>query len=68
MKYKLFGKNIATDCSYCEHADLTGSMPVCTKGKAIRDGKCRSFSYDPLQRVPASVSLSGSFTAEDFKL
>ena len=68
MKYKLFGKNIATDGSYCEHADLTGSTPVCTKGKAIRDGKCRSFSYDPLQRVPASISLSGSFTAEDFKL
>ena len=68
MKYKLFGKNIATDCSYCEHADLSGGAAVCTKGKAIRDGKCRSFAYDPLQRVPTSVSLSGGYTAEDFKL
>ena len=69
MKYKLFGKNIKTDCSYCEHSGFeNGIIVACKKGKVIKDGKCRSFSYDPLMRVPASVSLSGNFSAEDFKL
>ena len=41
---------------------------VCQKSKVLRDGKCRAFRYDPLLRVPQSVSISGNFTAEDFKL
>lgn len=68
MKYKLFGKNILPDCSYCTHAVFENGMIACEKSKRIIDGKCRGFSYDPLLRVPLSVSLSGNYTAEDFKL
>lgn len=68
MKYKLFGKNIAPDCTYCNNAVFENGGIACQKDKMIQDGKCRAFSYDPLLRVPASVSLSGSFTAEDFQL
>ena len=68
MKYKFFGKNIVPDCSYCEHADFTNGGFSCKKSKALKDGKCRAFSYDPLLRVPASVSISGTFTAEDLQL
>ena len=69
MKYKLFGKNIQPDCAYCDNSayDRQG-FRVCRRGKTIQNGKCRAFSYDPLLRVPQSVSLSGNFTAEDFKL
>ena len=68
MNYKLFGKNIVPDCSYCEHAVYENGGIVCTKAKVLQNGRCRGFRYDPLMRVPVSVSLSGSFTAEDFKL
>ena len=68
MKYKLFGKNISPDCSYCLNADLSGAKPVCVKDRMIQDGRCRAFRYDPLMRVPVSVSISGSFTAEDFRI
>ena len=68
MKYKFFGKNIKPDCNYCEHAGVVNGTIGCKKSKAMKDGKCRAFSYDPLMRIPASVSISGNFTAEDFKL
>ena len=68
MNYKLFGKNIVPDCSYCEHVSFENGGIVCTKAKVLQNGRCRGFRYDPLMRVPVSVSLSGSFTAEDFKL
>ena len=69
MKYKHFGKNIKPDCSCCEFSGMeNGIMAVCKKSKVIKDGKCRYCSYDPLLRVPASLSISGNFTAEDFKL
>ena len=68
MKYKLFGKNIVPDCSYCENAVFENRMVICQKGRMLSEGRCRAFRYDPLMRIPASVSLSGNFTAEDFKL
>lgn len=68
MKYKLFGKNIKPDCSYCSNSNIENGIIGCKKSKVIKDGKCRAFQYDPLLRVPVSVSISGSFTADDFKL
>ena len=68
MKNKLFGKNIKPDCKYCAFSDTGSGAEGCKKSKVMKDGKCRSFSYDPLLRVPVSVSISGNFTAEDFKL
>lgn len=68
MKYKLFGKNITPDCSYCEYSGIENGLIGCRKSKRIKDGKCRSFNYDPLQRVPTSITVSGRFTADDFKL
>ncbi len=68
MKYKLFGKNIAPDCSYCDNSAYENGIIACKKNKTIKEGKCRSFCYDPLLREPRSVTLAGSYTAEDFKL
>ncbi len=68
MKNKLFGRNIVPDCSYCGNALFENGMIACKKSKHISNGRCRSFDYDPLLRVPRKVSLYGSYTAEDFKL
>lgn len=68
MKYKLFGKNIVPDCSYCENASFENDIVACKKSKSIKDGKCRFFAYNPLLREPRSVSILGSYTAEDFKI
>ncbi len=68
MKYKFFGKNILPDCTYCANSEFDNGTHMCKKGKLIKEGKCRSFSYDPLLRVPTSVSISGNYTADDFKL
>ena len=55
MKNKLFGKNIVPDCAYCDNA-------------VFENAKCRAFDYNPLLRVPRSVTLRGTYTIEDFKL
>ncbi len=68
MKYKLFGKNIEPDCKYCSYSGIDKGIMGCQKSKVIKDGKCRSFTYDPLLRIPASVSISGNFSPDDFKL
>lgn len=68
MKNKLFGKNIVPDCSYCGNSAFENGIIVCKKLKHIKDGKCRSFDYNPLLRVPRKVSLYGNYTADDFKL
>lgn len=68
MKYKLFGKNIVPDCSYCENSISESGVAACKKNRSIKDGKCRSFDYNPLLREPKSVSILGSYTAEDFKI
>ena len=68
MKNKLFGRNIVPDCSYCSNSFFENGMPGCQKGKQIKDTKCRSFDYDPLLRVPRSITLRGTFSPEDFKI
>ncbi len=68
MKNKLFGRNISPDCSYCSNSVFESGVFICKKSKTITDGRCRSFDYDPLLRVPRTVTLKGTYTAEDFKL
>lgn len=68
MKNKFFGKNITPDCSYCSHAVLANGGITCQKSRQISEGKCRSFDYDPLMRVPRTITLRGTYTAEDFML
>lgn len=68
MKKKLFGKNIVPDCSYCIHSGFENGVIACKKLRHIENNRCRAFVYDPLLRVPRSVTLHGNYTAEDFKL
>ncbi len=68
MKNKFFGKNISPDCSYCANAFFENGIVACQKSRHMENGRCRAFNYDPLMRVPRSITLSGTYTAEDFKL
>lgn len=66
---KLFGNNIKPDCKYCTHAFFGKATVSCDKGKSIgENGKCRSFKYEPLRRVPSATPVLENFSAEDFKL
>ena len=40
----------------------------CKKSKQVKDGKCRSFKYDPLLRMPNVTVFKTDFSAKDFKL
>ena len=66
MKNKLFGRNIAPDCSYCENSYFENGIIGCKKSKRIQDGRCRAFSYDPLMRVPRSENQGANHTVGSF--
>ena len=68
MKYKLFGKNIKPDCSYCENLIFESGIIACNKSKQIKSGKCKFFVYNPLLREPRSVNIPSGYTADDFKI
>lgn len=69
MSYRLFGKNIPPDCSYCEYCvESMDGAQFCTKNKAIINGKCRKFSYDPLLRKPFKPPVLPKYNPEDFEL
>ena len=68
FKKKLFGSNIKPSCSYCHNSIYENDVFFCNKGQKIKGGKCRCFKYDPLMRVPTSISLKKDFNPDDFKL
>lgn len=65
---KLFGNNIKPSCEYCEMSSFFEGNIVCNKNKEIANGKCRSFEYAPLKRVPKSTPVLQQFSPEDFTL
>ena len=69
MLFKLFGNNIAVDCSYCDHCiTAANGEQICVKNKAVIDGKCSKFSYNPLVRKPFKPPVLPKFDPEDFQL
>ena len=68
FKKKLFGSNIKPSCAYCRNAAYENEVCFCKKGQKYKNGNCKGFKYDPLMRVPKTLSLKKKFTADDFKL
>ncbi len=68
MKKNLFGQNIVPECAYCENFIFEKNVTYCSKGKQLKNGKCRSFKYDPLMRLPKANELKVTYTADDFKI
>ena len=69
---RLFRKNIAPSCTYCQRGQQISETDVmCVKrGIVPAEHHCRAFKYDPLKRVPprpASLD-TGKLKEEDFSL
>lgn len=68
-KNKLFGNNIPPSCEYCLYVKENNSGKlICSVGGSVHEGKCGSYSYDPLKREPKPAPNIPEFSAEDFKL
>lgn len=67
--YKLFGKNIEPDCSYCSNCitDDIGRR-ICIKNTYPENGQCKKFRYDPLMRKPFKPPVLPKFDPEDFQI
>lgn len=67
----LFGATIQPSCEYCvfSRPSQDSGMFYCQKKGIVENTfHCRSFSYDPLRRIPKRRPPMPSFTADDFKL
>ncbi len=68
----LFQKKIEPRCAYCaKGAPLDGDNILCAKkGVVAPGGKCGSFRYDPLKRVPPRPAAldTSKLKNEDFSL
>ncbi len=69
----LFQHKIEPRCTYCKRGrPLEDGQVVCPKrGIMSPSGSCRSFSYDPLKRVPPRPTAAPAIPAgslEDFTL
>lgn len=65
----LFRKKVERACRYCIHAIASNEENVtCVKKKKYRpvDGKCMSFKYDPLKRVPSKAKALDFSKYEEF--
>ena len=71
-KKTLFHENIDPRCAYCaKGAPLEEGRVLCSKKGVIRaDGRCGSFRYDPLKRVPPKPAVldTSRLKEEDFRL
>lgn len=68
----MFRKNIEKNCAYCRYGTMLndGSVACQKRGSAPADGKCWSFTYDPLKRVPSKPKALdfSKYNQEDFSL
>ena len=68
----IFRKDIDPQCAYCEYGTVTANKDtvICIKQGAVMQSfsKCKKFKYDPLKREPKVISLTSTFSKEDFLL
>lgn len=72
MKKKLINlksiEKICANCAYGKHTpDETGVLCE-KKGVMLKTSTCKSFKYDPLNRIPARPMALGNYSAEEFEL
>lgn len=69
FRKKLFGNNIAPDCTYCLYSEKnSGGKLICRYGSPTMGTVCQRYMYDPLKREPKTLPDMPKFTADDFKL
>ena len=66
MKKRLLNKKkYPPSCSHCRH----GRLALCVKkGIVETDGKCRSYAYDPLKRVPMKAPKLAEADPSEYEL
>ena len=68
----LFRKKIEPSCSYCAHGTKIGEeLVLCAKkGTVPEAGKCLSFRYDPIKRIPPRPKALdfSKYDSEDYSL
>lgn len=72
MAFDIFNRKVDPQCVYCEHGSVGAdkAFVLCRKKGGVMQpfSHCRKFKYDPLKRVPKSVSMHTDFSKEDFSL
>ena len=72
MALKIFNKAIEPQCAFCEHGSPIGDgeTVLCRKVGGVMQSfsKCKKFKYDPLKREPKVISLTSTFSKDDFSL
>ena len=68
----LFRKKIEPNCSYCAHGAKIGEGQIlcAKKGTVPAGGKCLSFRYDPIKRIPPRPKALdfSKYDSEDYSL
>lgn len=72
MKKRLLNKKkYPPSCSHCRHGRIApdgGSVLCVKKGIVETDGKCRSYTYDPLKRVPMKAPKLAEADPSEYEL
>ena len=68
---KLFNKEIAPSCAYCNSGKNSKNQNVilCKRfGVVSSKDHCKKFKYDPLKRIPKTLNFEEKFNKEDFSI
>lgn len=72
MKKKLMNlksiEKICANCAYGRHTPDEDGVLCEKKGVMLKTSSCKSFKYDPLNRIPARPMSLGNYSAEEFEL
>jgi len=61
-------EKICANCAYGRHTPDEDGVLCEKKGVMLKTSSCKSFKYDPLNRIPARPMSLGNYSAEEFEL
>lgn len=61
-------EKICANCAYGRHTPDEDGVLCEKKGVMLKTSSCKSFKYDPLNRIPAHPMSLGNYSAEEFEL
>lgn len=72
MKKKLMNlksiEKICANCAYGRHTPDEDGVLCEKKGVMLKTSSCKSFKYDPLNRIPVRPMSLGNYSPEEFEL
>ncbi len=61
-------EKICANCAYGRYTPNEDGVLCEKKGVMLKSSSCKSFKYDPLNRIPARPVTMGNYSAEEFEL